>query len=343
MDQAQRTSVHLVAWNHASLLRACLASLDTQEERAFQVVCVDQASTDGTEAWLRAERPDVVTLRNFRTVSSVRSHNQAIAFALSRWETARIADRFVLFLDPEVILSSQAIGRMVRELAGDPTLAAVGPRLFRAKTQCTEDGDFDEIVYSDEPIFDGYRVTKGRERVAVTHGEAERVSIFMPASGCLMVRASALEAARTGEAWLEEALEPEAAFMDLVWRMRLMGGRVTALTHVRAWRRVETPILRSGTVDRLRAWYREEAFAERRRTIEGALISLRNDPWSVRFFHAPWRWTSRIRQIAETVADPRLFFAWGRVVRLRFAMRRSFRLFRHRIAVPASHIRSWFV
>ena len=53
-----RVSVIIPTWNGRELLAGALASLREQRFRDFDVVVVDNGSTDGTPEWVRAEHPE---------------------------------------------------------------------------------------------------------------------------------------------------------------------------------------------------------------------------------------------------------------------------------------------
>lgn len=57
-----RVSVIVPTHNGAEMLAECLDALGRQTYRDFETIVVDDASTDGTEAWL-SRLPDIVTLR----------------------------------------------------------------------------------------------------------------------------------------------------------------------------------------------------------------------------------------------------------------------------------------
>lgn len=58
-----RVSIVVPTWNRKDLIGACLESLGAQTFRAFEVVVVDDGSTDGTEAFLAEAYPDVRVVR----------------------------------------------------------------------------------------------------------------------------------------------------------------------------------------------------------------------------------------------------------------------------------------
>ena len=57
-----RVAVVIPSWNGRHLLPFCLEALARQSERELETVVVDNGSTDGTAAWLRAEYPRVRVL-----------------------------------------------------------------------------------------------------------------------------------------------------------------------------------------------------------------------------------------------------------------------------------------
>jgi len=59
-------SVVIVNWNTESLLRDCLRSVyDTVEGMTFEVIVVDNASSDGSVAMLKVEFPQVRRIENY--------------------------------------------------------------------------------------------------------------------------------------------------------------------------------------------------------------------------------------------------------------------------------------
>jgi len=55
-----RVTVLVLEWNGASVLPACLASLDALDPPADEILVVDNAGTDGSGEWLRTHRQDRV-------------------------------------------------------------------------------------------------------------------------------------------------------------------------------------------------------------------------------------------------------------------------------------------
>lgn len=68
--------------NRKSLLRDCLLSFRRQSNKDFRIIVMDDGSTDGTEAMLRSEFPEVVVLKGNGNLWWTGSINKAITHAL---------------------------------------------------------------------------------------------------------------------------------------------------------------------------------------------------------------------------------------------------------------------
>lgn len=114
-------SVIIVAWNIRELLLPCLEAL---YERAggvfFEVLVVDNASSDGTADAIRRQFPDVVVIENHENVGFPKANNQALRLARGR---------YILFLNPDTEVGPGTIEACVSELERDPGIGVVGCRL----------------------------------------------------------------------------------------------------------------------------------------------------------------------------------------------------------------------
>jgi len=87
----------------------------------FEVVLVDNASTDGTVEMVRRDWPQVRVAVNAANVGFAHANNQALA---------RAHGEYVLFLNPDTEVGPDALRRCMEELRGDPTIGLVGCRLL---------------------------------------------------------------------------------------------------------------------------------------------------------------------------------------------------------------------
>ena len=118
-----RASVLIVTWGNLSLTRLCLASLQrAQTSTPFEIVLVDNASTDGTAAHLR--ELEASGLLPLRVVENPANRG----FAAASNQAARLARGEVLvFLNPDTVVTDGWLDRLVGHLDADPSIGLLGP------------------------------------------------------------------------------------------------------------------------------------------------------------------------------------------------------------------------
>ena len=75
-------SIIIVNWNTQELLDRCLQSIDQSiDELAYEVIVVDNASTDGSLALLRDRFSEIIIIENDTNVGFAKANNQGIRTA----------------------------------------------------------------------------------------------------------------------------------------------------------------------------------------------------------------------------------------------------------------------
>ncbi len=114
-------SVCIANWNCSSLLRRCLRSLfDSAQGTCFEVIVVDNASTDGAADMVAREFPRVTLIRNAENRGFAAASNQA---------AARSAGAYLLFLNNDTELPPHTLQRLLAHAAAHPEAGMFGPRL----------------------------------------------------------------------------------------------------------------------------------------------------------------------------------------------------------------------
>jgi len=117
-----RMSIVIVNWNTEALLRQCLASiLAHPPEGDYEVVVVDNASTDGSVAMVRDEFPSVTLLANEKNVGFAAGNNLAME--------ASTAD-MVLLLNSDTVVRPGALETLRQFMERHPEAGAAGARLL---------------------------------------------------------------------------------------------------------------------------------------------------------------------------------------------------------------------
>lgn len=92
-----QVSITIANWNRSALLRDCLLSvLTTPKSLTYEIIVVDNASTDDSVHLVSTEFPGVRLIENATNLGFGRAHNQAIAAARGRYIVALNNDATVL-------------------------------------------------------------------------------------------------------------------------------------------------------------------------------------------------------------------------------------------------------
>ena len=124
--QADKTapdfSVVLVCWNNKDYLEPCLRSLyDGGFRSSFDVIVVDNGSTDGSLEMLRSKFPQVNIIQNHHNVGLGKASNQGIQAT---------SGRYVLLLNNDTIVNGPSLDAMAEFLDTHPEAAAVGGKML---------------------------------------------------------------------------------------------------------------------------------------------------------------------------------------------------------------------
>ncbi len=131
-------TIVIPVWNKVEYTRNCLESLirNTPGE-LFEVVIVDNASTDATPEFLAALDGDVQVIRNAENVGFVGACNQGAAVARGK---------YLLFLNNDTAPQENWLTALVETLEGDGSIGAAGARLVYPDGKLQEAGG---IIFSD--------------------------------------------------------------------------------------------------------------------------------------------------------------------------------------------------
>jgi GT2 family glycosyltransferase len=203
-------AVVMVTRNNRRYLEPCLASLlDVPYRHRYEVVLVDNGSTDGTQAWVAARHPDVKVIDNGANLGLSKACNQGIVASTGR---------YVLLLNDDTLVSPAALDPLADFLDRTPEAGAVGSRLLN------EDGTV-------QACYNGFSSLTEELLIATRFGEmlrpgypsvmdattARRVDWIC--SACLLVRRTALD--RIG--LLDESFFIYGDEVDLQYRLREAG------------------------------------------------------------------------------------------------------------------------
>ncbi len=111
------TSIVIVTHNQLEYTRQCLESIRRLTDEPYELIVVDNASTDGTVDYLRA-MPYVQLIANDANRGFPAAANQGIGVA---------SGQQILLLNNDTVVTTGWLGRMLRALRRDPQIGLVGP------------------------------------------------------------------------------------------------------------------------------------------------------------------------------------------------------------------------
>ena len=115
-------SVCIVTWNNESLLRDCLSSVyGTLRDLIFEVIVVDNGSTDGTVSLLTKEFTRCIVICNEHNLGFTVAFNQAFEAATGK---------YLLILNNDTVLRPGSVQMLLEYAKQHPSAGAVGCRLM---------------------------------------------------------------------------------------------------------------------------------------------------------------------------------------------------------------------
>ena len=182
-DGAPVCAVVLVCWNNRDDLQPCLRSLfESGMRHAFEVVVVDNGSTDGSQEMLRSVFPQVSLVQNDCNLGLGRASNQGIEATSAP---------YVLLLNNDTVVNGASLNALIDCMAGTPDAGAVGGTLLN------EDGSF-QGAYGNFPTLAEEFLIATRVGALLWEGyPSHRTAGAIKAvdwlsSACLLVRRAAL-------------------------------------------------------------------------------------------------------------------------------------------------------
>jgi GT2 family glycosyltransferase len=115
-------SIIVVNWNGRDLLAHCLQCVEsTVKQTAYEIIVVDNASSDGSQTMVKQDFPQVKLIENTDNVGFARANNQGMAISQGR---------YVLLLNSDAFVKEGTIDGMVAFMDAHPEAGMAGCKLL---------------------------------------------------------------------------------------------------------------------------------------------------------------------------------------------------------------------
>ncbi|HTY59566.1 MAG TPA: glycosyltransferase family 2 protein [Bacteroidota bacterium] len=139
-------SIVFTQWNVKDMLRDCIHSVQEKTKGlSYEIIVVDDGSTDGSPDMVRAEFPEVILAVNRTNIGVAKSYNKGVALAKGR---------YVQMLNSDMVLVNNAIKILLDFLESHPEAGACAGKLRnRDMTTQVSYGSFPGLVQAFSQAF----------------------------------------------------------------------------------------------------------------------------------------------------------------------------------------------
>jgi GT2 family glycosyltransferase len=211
-------SIIVVNWNTKALLRDCLNSVYEQISDDYEIIVVDNASTDGSKEMIRNDFPKVILIENNKNRGFAAANNQGIAVAKGK---------YVLLLNSDTIVLDNCIANIVSFADTSPHAGVIGCRVLNSdrtlQRTCFMFPSILNLLLSSSYLYKIFPKSRFFGRELMTWWDASDVREVDIVKGCFMlVRQEAIE--KVGG--LDENFFMYAEETDWCYRFKKCGWKV---------------------------------------------------------------------------------------------------------------------
>jgi GT2 family glycosyltransferase len=234
-----KVSVVIVNWNGRRYLHDCLASLQAQTFTGFEVILVDNGSTDGSVEWLMSRFPQVHLIRNETNVGFAAANNQAIRVSQAE---------FIATLNNDTRVEPDWLAELIAAAEGDSMVSMCASKMLFA--------DRTEVINSTGIALDAVGIAWDRRGGEPDdRSETEPIEVFGPCAGAALYRRAMLDQIGL----FDESFFAYLEDVDLAWRARLAGWRclyvpTACVYHVHSATGVEGSTFKNRLLGRNKIW-----------------------------------------------------------------------------------------
>ena len=212
-DSQPIVSIIIPHWNGIEILSECIESLKKSTLPSFEIIVSDNASSDGSQAWIKENHPDIILLENDKNYGYAGGCNYGSDIAKGE---------FLLFLNNDTIQNPNWLQPLVDRMKSDESIAALQPKILNYYSRNIFDyaggsgGHLDLFCF---PFARG-RIFLEQEKDTGQYDDAQKC--FWASGTAMLVRKKTFFAAGK----FDETFFAHMEEIDLCWRFQAMGFQV---------------------------------------------------------------------------------------------------------------------
>lgn len=210
MANRAKIAISLVAWNGKKYLADLMGSIFNQTFKDFEILIIDNGSTDGTAEFFEKNYPELRLIKNKENVGFAKGQNMGIS---------KTQGEYVLVLNQDLILEADFLEKLADVMDKNPRAGSAGGKLLRLK-----DGQKTNLIDSIcHKIFKTHQVIElgsGQEDKGQYN---ETKQVFGVSATAPFYRRSALEEVKFDNEYFDEDFFSYKEDVDLSYRLRLYG------------------------------------------------------------------------------------------------------------------------
>ena len=218
MNQVIDISTIIITWNSQEFIKECLDSIFSQKGVSFEVLVVDNNSSDKTCKIIKKDFPQVNLICNQKNLGYAKANNQALR--LTNGE-------FILFLNPDTKLYSDTLNKMLDSMQENKDIAVLGPQLLNLdktiQPSCREFPKYSTLIWEFTGLSRLFPKSKifGAWRMGYFHHQKIR-EVDQPMGSAFLVRKEVLD--KLG--FLDEDFPIFFNDVDLCYRIKKAGKKI---------------------------------------------------------------------------------------------------------------------
>ena len=208
-----KVSVIIPHWNGIDVLSECLDSLGKSTYKNIEIIVVDNASTDGSQDWIRSNHPNIILIQNNSNLGYAEGCNVGAESS---------SGEYLIFLNNDTVQNENWIESLVDFLNLNRNVAAVQPKILNYYDRMKFDyaggcGGWIDVL--------GFPFARGRLflNLEEDHGQYEKIRPIFWASGtALMIRKKMFNNLNG----FDKTFFAHQEEIDLCWKIHLSGKEV---------------------------------------------------------------------------------------------------------------------